>query len=715
MGVPGTRVADPARQGRPEPTRFLASGDEAGTAPEDRAFRPDVEGLRAIAVLAVVLFHAGLRAVPGGYIGVDVFFVISGFVITGVLLRERRATNGTSLLAFYGRRCRRIIPAATLVIVVAVLLAYEFGGFSIGSQAATDGRWAAVFLSNFHFASTGTNYLASQQAPSPVQNFWSLSVEEQFYLAYPLLFLVLAGRRGLTLRARLALGLVVVVCASFTFSVLDTAHDATGAYFSPLTRAWELALGALVAVATPLLLRVPARLGAAASWVGLGSIVVSALAFDARTAYPGAAVALPVVGAVLVIAGGMSAHPLGAEVVLGRAPFRGVGRISYSLYLWHWPILVVAADAAGKQSLPVLDNLGWVAVAAVAAVATYVVVENPIRHARFALRSRLVSVTMGAGLVLATLGAVAVQADVFALPGGQSGAASSTSTSASTPAGSDAVAAVERLVAVASRIKTVPAHLVPPLPDIATRVNLGFPPPSTHCFAGYNQSSVPACAFGDATAARTMVLYGDSHAAMWFQALDDLAVRDRWKLVILSKAGCPAGLLSTHAPNASGDWAACDRWHTFALDRIKALGPAMVIVTQDLQPRPDGGRYSATQWQRGLQKLLGRIVAPGVTTYVLGDTPFAEGPDCIFKHLRSVQGCAVTPGRRAAQYKGAESRAARGAGARYIDVTAWFCSRSCSPVIGDYDVYVDHQHLGLAYTRYLEGALAEVFRLRPTP
>ncbi|HUA94951.1 MAG TPA: acyltransferase, partial [Acidimicrobiales bacterium] len=369
--------------------RFLVSGDEAGTAPGDRPFRPDVEGLRAVAVMAVVLFHSGLSAVPGGYIGVDVFFVISGFVITGVLLRERSTTNGTSLLAFYGRRCRRIIPAATLVIVVTVLLAYEFGGFGIGSEAATDGRWAAVFLSNFHFASNGTNYLASQQAPSPLQNFWSLSVEEQFYLVYPMLFLILAGLRGLSLRARLALGLVVVVGASFAFSVLDTAHDPTGAYFSPFTRAWELGLGALVAVGTPALLRVPARLGAVASWAGLGCIVISAIAFDARTAYPGSAVAIPVVGAALVIAGGMPAHPMGAELVLGRAPFRGLGRISYSLYLWHWPILIVAADAAGTRSLPVLDNLGWILVAVVVAIASYLLVENPIRHARFVLSSRL--------------------------------------------------------------------------------------------------------------------------------------------------------------------------------------------------------------------------------------------------------------------------------------------------------------------------------------
>ena len=176
--------------------RPLAAGDEAGTTPEDRPFRPDVEGLRAVAVLLVVLFHSGVSWVSGGYVGVDVFFVISGFVITGVLLRERASSGRTSIFAFYGRRCRRIIPAATLVIIATVVLAYWFLGVAGGSSTATDGRWAAVFLANFHFIAIGTNYFSSQQPPSPLQNFWSLAVEEQFYVVYPTLFLVVARREG---------------------------------------------------------------------------------------------------------------------------------------------------------------------------------------------------------------------------------------------------------------------------------------------------------------------------------------------------------------------------------------------------------------------------------------------------------------------------------------------------------------------------------------
>src|SRR3984957_1090057 len=170
--------------------RVGATEDEAGTAPGDRKFRPDVQGLRAVAILLVVFYHADIAGFRGGYVGVDVFFVISGFVITGVLLRERTLSGRTSLLAFYGRRCRRIIPAATLVIIVTVALAFHFLDIGQGIRTATDGRWASVFLANYHFASTGTNYLDAQLPPSPLQNFWSLAVEEQFYFVYPTLFLL---------------------------------------------------------------------------------------------------------------------------------------------------------------------------------------------------------------------------------------------------------------------------------------------------------------------------------------------------------------------------------------------------------------------------------------------------------------------------------------------------------------------------------------------
>ncbi len=331
--------------------RFLASGDESGTAPGDRPFRPDVEGLRAVAIILVVLFHSGVSALSGGYVGVDVFFVISGFVITGVLLRERAVSGRTSLLAFYGRRCRRIIPAATVVIIVTVVLAYLFLGVGVGGRTAIDGRWATVFLANVHFNAIGVDYLSPRLPPSPLQNFWSLSVEEQFYVVYPTLFLLLAGIRSRwSLRLRLAVGLAVVTGASLAFSVFDTHSDAVGAYFSPFSRAWELGLGALVAVGTPWLKRLPVGVAAAATWIGLGAILAAACTFGAQTAYPGSAVAIPVFGAAFIIAGGVVAPRLGVEVLLRLPPF---ARHRETVLL---PVFVALADPCHRGGLRGQDH-----------------------------------------------------------------------------------------------------------------------------------------------------------------------------------------------------------------------------------------------------------------------------------------------------------------------------------------------------------------------
>ena len=267
---------------------------ESGTAPGDRRFRPDVQGLRAVAVLVVVLFHAHLPGFGGGYVGVDVFFVISGFVITGVLLREDLSGNSVSILSFYARRARRIIPAATLVIIVAVVAAYVVLGPLSGNATADDARWASIFLINVHFASSGTNYLASLSPPSVLQNYWSLAVEEQFYLVYPAIFLVVA--RCSTDRWRRSwLGIVLAVgaVASLIDSIIQTPAHPAAAYFSTFPRVWELALGGLVAVCTAELRRLPAAVAAGSSWLGLGAVLAATTLFSTSTAYPGWAVAVP--------------------------------------------------------------------------------------------------------------------------------------------------------------------------------------------------------------------------------------------------------------------------------------------------------------------------------------------------------------------------------------------------------------------------------------
>jgi peptidoglycan/LPS O-acetylase OafA/YrhL len=390
----------------PSRRRFLPSGLEAGTAPDDRKFRPDVEGLRAVAVLLVVLYHAGIRPFTGGYVGVDVFFVISGFVITGLLLRERAVTGRTSVLSFYARRCRRILPAAALVVVATLWATYHWLGFIRGEQVVADARAAALFVANFHFISLQTNYLTAQRPPSPLQNLWSLSVEEQFYLVYPTFFILLGAlataSRRIAFRTVLAVGLSLVIAASLAWSIHQTATNATAAYFSPLTHAWELALGALVAVGTAVLASLPKPVAAALTWGGVAAILVAATAYSDATSYPGIAVALPVVGTACVIAGGTPIPRFGAEFVLRQRVMQWFGKLSYSLYLWHWPLLAIAAEHAGHE-LSTASALGWVVVAVALSVVTYTLVENPIRRGRRLSRRPLASIALGGLLTAAVL------------------------------------------------------------------------------------------------------------------------------------------------------------------------------------------------------------------------------------------------------------------------------------------------------------------------
>ena len=383
--------------------RLVQSENDPGTLLGDRRYRPDVEGLRAVAVGAVILFHAKLVRFTGGFVGVDVFYVISGFVITGVLLRKLEASGSLGFKDFYARRARRILPAAGLVLLVTVFASYHWLGFIRGAEVADDARWSAVFLGNFHFLSIGTNYFASQLPPSPLQNYWSLAVEEQFYLVYPCaLALSLVVIPRLSVRHKVMIFTGIVILGSLSWSIYQTSADPYGAYLSSLTRAWELAVGGFVAAGTQYWLRIRRDVALYMTWIGVGGIFVAATEFTGNTPYPGWAAVLPVASAALIIIGGMSAGRWGAELLLGSFVFRWLGKLSYSLYLWSWPLLTIAVQSASKP-LSVTQRLLTILVSLVLAALTYALIENPIRHSKWVARSWWRGILLGALIVIAVL------------------------------------------------------------------------------------------------------------------------------------------------------------------------------------------------------------------------------------------------------------------------------------------------------------------------
>ena len=377
--------------------------DDPGTLAGDRKYRPDVEGLRAVAVAAVVLFHAKLLGFTGGFVGVDVFYVISGFVITGVLLRKFESSGSLGFADFYARRARRILPAASLVLIVTILASYHWLGFIRGGEVADDARWCAVFFGNFHFLAIGTNYFASQLPPSPLQNYWSLAVEEQFYLFYPCaLALSLFAIPKFSVRHKVMILTGTVIVCSLVWSIYQTSVDPYGAYLSSLTRGWELALGGFVAAGTQYWLRIRAAVAIALTWCGVAGILVACIFFTGATPYPGWAAILPVVSSATIIAGGMAAGRWGAEAVLGTFVFRWIGKFSYSIYLWSWPILTIATQSSSRGLSLTQRLLSILASVALAAI-TYAIVENPIRHSKWVAASWWKGILLGTVLIAAVI------------------------------------------------------------------------------------------------------------------------------------------------------------------------------------------------------------------------------------------------------------------------------------------------------------------------
>ncbi|MDR6168588.1 peptidoglycan/LPS O-acetylase OafA/YrhL [Microbacterium paludicola] len=349
--------------------------------------RRDIQGLRALAVLAVIGAHA-VGWPRGGFVGVDVFFVVSGFLITGALLREVQLTGGIRLAAFAGRRARRILPLAVVVLLATAASAFVVFNRPRAEQTLVDALWSAGFAANWRFTAVGTDYFHADDAVSPLQHFWSLAVEEQFYLAWPLLLLLAvsllpaARRRGAAAAAAAATLAAAVVATSFAWAMLQSADAAVAAYFSTFTRAWELAIGALIAAMVPLLRRIPPVLGGLASWVGVGSLVVAFAVIDpAAGGFPAPWAALPVIATALVLAGGVPGDPRHRHLFPLTNPVSVfAGDVSYSLYLWHFPVIVFAAVLLPAREATTVLVL---AITAVLAVASYHLVERPFRFAPY--------------------------------------------------------------------------------------------------------------------------------------------------------------------------------------------------------------------------------------------------------------------------------------------------------------------------------------------
>lgn len=670
---------------------------------EERKFRPDIEGLRAIAVTLVLLEHAGMAAVSGGFIGVDVFFVLSGFLITGILLREVTKSGRISFTEFYARRARRLLPASTLVLIATVVGSYMYLGYSRGNEVAGDAKWAALFGANWRFIQQGTDYLGAQEPPSPLQHFWSLAVEEQFYFVWPAMVLLLAVvAKRIPLRLKLGVALSLIIAGSLAWSIYQTEHNAAIAYFSPFTRAWEMAAGGLLVVASPFFLRLNRSFGPILSWIGTALVIMSAFMFDSSTPFPGSAVVLPVLGTSMVIAGGTIAPHTGAERVLNAAPLQWIGKISYSLYLWHWPLLIITPGIAGR-SLSLAENMGVLAVSVVLSWITFTLLENPVRGSEILKRATpFASVGLGAVLVVASVGVSSGYIERHREPPAVEMEQVHLQDYPSDPE-------VQMLVQQSEDAKDWPEQ--PP------RIkNEAY---SDECDVTRMDTTSPMCEFGNPNAERTLVLYGDSHAAMWIPAFNEIGAAADWKVVQLTKPGCIVPDFPNYSNILGREYTECADYREFALEKIEEIQPDLVIIdsarkgvilSENGEPNSDDAAVHAA-WEEGLDRTLSEIRPNTDRLVVLGDIAYAPEPglDCLTANPNDADECAV-PIEDAvlAEHNRMEEDVALRNDAEFVDLVPLFCTDEiCPAVVDGITTRRDAIHVNENYALWLSEALGE--------
>jgi peptidoglycan/LPS O-acetylase OafA/YrhL len=674
----------------------------------DRAlrFRPDIEGMRAVAVVLVVLYHVGVKPFGGGYIGVDVFFVISGFLITAQLFKELQKHQSISVTRFYARRAIRLLPASTVVLVASLAGALLWLPGTRFPSIALDALSSTFYGINWRLAAQGIDYLNAGAAPSPLQHFWSLAVEEQFYLVWPLLLLASSfawrWRHAKISRASIVVALVALSAVSFAASVNQTHTAAPWAYFGAHTRAWELALGALAAIVTPTLAKLPGTLAAAATWVGLGAVLAASVLYTDATPFPGYAAALPVLGAGLMIAGGCARPAAGVAVLFKHSPFQLLGRLSYGWYLWHWPILMIAPAALNMTSSLGL-NLALAVGSFGLAAASFWLVEQPIRT-REALKVRPIrGISLGLSLSLCAAG-LAIAGGRLVPSVGKGGPA--LEAAAVVAAAGDPAMELSALLAGSAQTKAVPSNLRPTLAETAKDSPVVY---ANGCHLSFTAVKNPDCVFGDPTASTVVVLFGDSHAAQWFPALDQIAKTRHWRLISHTKSACPAASVLVYQDALKRAYTECVQWRDQTLAAIKAMHPAMIIMTNN--GTDTGGLVNTPgdpdqAWTNAWVTSLNKVKQAGTKLVVLNDTPYPKSnvPDCVSSHLTDVTLCArsvdtalVLPKRRQLI-----AAAATAAGATVIDPTSWYCTATiCPVVVGNVLIYRDDSHMTTAFSTML--------------
>ena len=601
---------------------------------------PQIQALRALAAILVLVYHA--KWLDGGYIGVDIFYVISGFLITGILIRELDAKNTLSLILFYARRTKRLLPASFLVIFATGIAGFLFLPASLRESFGKDLIAASTYISNFLFALWENDYQNLNSTPSPFIHFWSLAVEEQFYLFWPFFILALfrIGRRRAVFY-----GIVVALFSSFAFSLYLTERAPIWAFYILPTRAWELAAGALLVFLPEIKKTRP--LIALSSFAAL---IAATIVFDEITPFPGVAALAPVIATVLLLASRSKWPPFIDQLAQSRL-IQWLGSISYPLYLWHWPLLVIPAIYLGEK-LNTLQTILILLVTVALSGLTHAYIEEPMRAVKLSHQSVLKFATVATSVSIVVGGVIIMQHS--------------------------------------NTIKTE-GNINYSLDEIRSKpINN-----NDGCHIHIRETVSPRCEYGDVTSKKTIVLYGDSHAAQWLPALDIIGKKRGIKIVSLTKSSCPSAEVIKEL-SSQYDVADCQAFRDSSIDRIKKIRPLAVILT-GMQPfnAPYSDESAKSWWLAGERKAFNRIKEATQYPIYLTDTPFprVDIPDCL------------VAGRGSACDTSRPIDADVAEGLIAINPTPWLCEDTCPAVVDGIIAYRDQSHLTVAMSKHLSSQL----------
>ena len=608
---------------------------------------PQIQALRAFAAILVVIYHAGITS--GGYIGVDIFYVISGYLITGLLLRELDKTGTLGLRAFYLRRVKRLLPTSFFVLFITAITAWYLYPSSMRADLGKDIAAAGIYISNYLFAFWQMDYQNLSAIPPVVIHYWSLAVEEQFYLFWPFIILALYKKGG---RRRVGQGVVAISIASFLFSLYQTSVEPIWAFYSLPTRAWELGVGAL-------LLYIPARIKFSQNylWIALALFIYGTFIFRDSTPFPGTAALVPVFATAISLAAVHSWPKIINRIGTHRV-IQWLGEISYPLYLWHWPLLVIPAVYLGR-GLHIYEKLICVLATLIFADLTHRFIEEPLRHAQLPAK------TVIRGGVIAT--AISLSMGL-----------------AINSSHSDVVT-----LADGSKYSLAEIMKKPLVYDDGCHVNNG-------------ETSSPDCTYGLRGAKRKIVLFGDSHAAQWFPTLEKLAEEKGFELISLTKSACP-GPAVTKVDTGEYKNKDCFAWREYAFNRIKKINPDAVLVS-GFQHFEVPSQYSSREswWREGEVKTYKTLQGSSQHIIYISDTPHPN---------RDIPSC-IAAGNLDRCNGSERSTPIFSPGYQKINPTSWLCDRNCPGVIDGLVTYRDSSHLSVAMARalspQLEAALTQL-------